>query len=126
MSKKEVFKEIEKTLGLVPEFFEKMPESSLKAEWDLFRYNALKSDSPLNPKTRELIGISAAAARLCWYCVNFHSALARLHGATEEEIEDTISLSRFGGSWSTFLNGIDYDHELFLKELKEIGQYLGN
>lgn len=124
MNKQDILKEIEETLGIVPGFFNSMPEESLGAEWDLFKKATLESDSPLEPKVRELIGISAAAARLCWYCVNFHTALARFHGATDREIADTLALSRFGGSWSTFLNGLNYDQKTFIKELELIGKHL--
>lgn len=120
----DIFREIENTLGIVPGFFRSMPAESLEAEWALFKNATLETDSPLPLKVRELIGISAAAARMCFYCVNFHTALARLHGATDREIQDTLSLSRFGGSWSTYLNGLDYDHDTFLEELNAVGNHL--
>ena len=126
MTNEEIFKDIAKTLGIVPGFFRSIPSESLEAEWTLFRKATLETDSPLEPKVRELIGISAAAARLCFYCVNFHTALAKFHGATEREIQDTLSLTRFGGSWSTYLNGLDYDHDTFKRELEEVGKYLSS
>ena len=36
MSRKEVYKEMEETFGLVPGFFKLVPDSSLRLEWDLF------------------------------------------------------------------------------------------
>lgn len=126
MSTESIFKEIEETLGIVPGFFRAIPAESLQAEWTLFRKATLETDSPLEPKVRELIGISAAAARLCFYCVNFHTALAKFHGATDREIQDTLALSRFGGNWSTFLNGLSYDHETFIRELEEVGRHLAS
>lgn len=125
MSNEAIFDEIRNTLGIVPGFFESIPAESLEAEWTLFRKATLETDSPLPPKVRELIGISAAAARLCFYCVNFHTALAKFHGATDREIQDTLSLTRFGGSWSTYLNGLDYDRDTFLRELEAVGKHLG-
>lgn len=125
MSNEAIFDEIRSTLGIVPGFFRQMPGESLAAEWSLFRKATLETDSPLEPKVRELIGISAAAARLCWYCVNFHTALAKFHGASEREIQDTLALSRFGGSWSTYLNGLGYDQATFLEELEAVGAHLG-
>ncbi|MEO9967460.1 MAG: carboxymuconolactone decarboxylase family protein [Reichenbachiella sp.] len=124
MTSDQIFKEIETKLGSVPGFFKAIPSESLAAEWELFKKATLETDSPLDAKVRELIGISAAAARLCWYCVNFHTELAKLHGASEREIQDTIALSRFGGSWSSFLNGIDYDKDEFSKELGEVVDFL--
>lgn len=124
MSHDDTFRQIERALGIVPGFFKAIPKESLAAEWELFKKATLETDSPLPPKVRELIGLSAAAARLCWYCVTFHTALAKFHGASEREIADTLSLSRFGGSWSSFLNGLNYPESQFTRELEEIIAYL--
>lgn len=121
---RDIYDDIEKRLGIVPGFFRAIPTESLAPEWELFKKATLETDSPLAPKVRELIGLSAAAARLCWYCVTFHTALAKFHGATEREIQDTLSLSRFGGSWSTFLNGLNYPQDQFTRELEQIIAYL--
>ena len=119
-----VYKEIEQTLGIIPGFFKAMPVETLEHEWELFKIDVLQPESAIEPKFRELIGVSAAAARQCWYCATFHSALARFHGATEAEIEEALHLSKFGGGWSTFLNGLLYDHTQFNRELDQIITHL--
>jgi AhpD family alkylhydroperoxidase len=124
MSKDEIFSEIESELGTVPGFFRQMPEDSLDAEWQLFKKYVLYPETEIPPKYRELIGIASAAARHCWYCTNFHTGLAKHHGASDAEIEEAVYLSKFGGGWSTYLNGINYDKETFLKELHKVGEYL--
>ena len=41
-------------------------------------------------KIRELIGIALSALSSCPHCAFYHSQLARVHGATEGEIEDAF------------------------------------
>ena len=124
MTRDELYAEIEETLGQVPGFFKGIPDNSLELEWNLFKRYVLQEESEIPPKYRELIGIAAAAATHCWYCSNFHTGLAKLHGATDEEIQEAVHLAKFGAGWSIYLNGIVYDKEQFLKELTEVGEYV--
>jgi AhpD family alkylhydroperoxidase len=126
MSREEVYTEINEAIGQVPGFFENMPDDSLVMEWDLFKRYVLREESEIPPKYRELIGLASAAATHCWYCVNFHTAAARMHGATDEEIQETVHMAKVGTGWSTYLNGMDYDKEQFMKELHQIGEYLSS
>lgn len=126
MTSNEIFTEIKDTLGIVPQFFQDMPEASLPMEWDLFKRNVLNPDTAIPPKYRELIGVAAAAAKQCWYCANFHTGVAKLNGATEEEIQEAVLLTKFGAGWSAYFNGTNYDKELFISELTEVGAYLSN
>jgi|APSaa5957512622_1039677.scaffolds.fasta_scaffold292641_1 AhpD family alkylhydroperoxidase len=124
MSRQETYADIKEALGIVPGFFDSMPEDSLASEWALFRRYVLDEVGAIPPKYRELIGIGAAAAKSCWYCANFHTGVATLNGATEEEIQEAVHLAKFGAGWSAYLSGISYDHDRFLKELGEVGAYV--
>lgn len=125
MKKVDLLEEIKQTLGIVSGFFEMMPEDSLEFEWGLFKRYTLQEKSEIPPKYRELIGLGAAAARQCWYCENFHTAVAKhIHGATDAEVEEAVHLARFGASWSAYLNGVLYDKEKFMQELHAVGAHL--
>ncbi len=124
MSRLEIHAEIKEALGIVPGFFEGMPDDSLEREWGLFKRYVLQEEGEIPPKYRELIGVAAAAAKQCWYCSNFHSGVARLHGATDAEIQEAVHLAKFGAGWSAYLNGTLYDKDQFLKELSEVGEYV--
>ncbi len=126
MSRDEVFAEVTETLGQVPQFLREMPEDTIESEWTLFKRAVLREDTSIPPKYRELIGIAAAAVKQCWYCTNFHTGVAGLHGASEEEIQEAVLLARFGAGWSGYFNGTNYDRELFMKELQEVGAYLSS
>ncbi|MBI4496397.1 MAG: carboxymuconolactone decarboxylase family protein [Chloroflexi bacterium] len=44
----------------------------------------------LDPKTKELVGVAAAAALRCEYCIQAHAERALRFGATEEELFETL------------------------------------
>ena len=118
MSKKEVYAEIESIFGKVPKFFKAIPERSLAQEWELFKIVQL-NDSPIPAKYRELIGIGIAAVSKCRYCAFFHTEVAKLNGATEEEIEDAVHFAKASAGWSAYLNGLQFDIDEFKDELLE-------
>lgn len=122
MTSKEVYKEIEQTFGKVPTFFKSIPERSLAAEWELFKTIQL-NESPIPNKYRELIGIGIAAATKCKYCAFYHTEVAKMFGATDEEIEDAVHYAKASAGWSTYLNGLQFDFEQFKKELLEGIEY---
>jgi AhpD family alkylhydroperoxidase len=122
-NREKIFAEIKQTLGQVPGFFESIPDESLEAEWALFKRFELRP-SAIDPKVRQLIGAAVAAAGHCWYCTNFHTGMARFHGATDAEVQEAVHLAKFGTGWSTYLNGLNYDRERFQRELEEVGGYL--
>lgn len=122
MTRKEVYKEIEQTFGKVPSFFKAIPDRSIAAEWELFKAIQL-NESPISNKYRELIGLGIAAVSKCRYCTFFHTEVARMYGATEEEIEDAVHYAKSSAGWSTYLNGLQIDFEQFKQELMEGIEY---
>jgi AhpD family alkylhydroperoxidase len=123
MNKQEIYKEIESTLGLVPTMFKIIPESSLELEWQLFKRLQLE-ESPIPPKYKELIGVAISAATKCQYCSFFHTGMAKLNGATDEEIEDAVHIAKNSAGWSAYLNGLQVDLEKFKSEVREVGAYV--
>ncbi len=116
MSKEQVFYEIEQTFGLVPKMFRVLPESTLELEWNLFKKVQLDEGAIPN-KYRELIGVAISAISKCRYCAYFHTELAKLNGATDEEIEEAIHFAKASAGWSTYVNGLQFDYDEFKKEV---------
>ncbi len=75
-----VDQDIEETLGLVPEFFERVPDYLLPTEWASFKSLQLSDQTALPNKCKELIGLAVAGATRCRYCVYFHTEAGRLFG----------------------------------------------
>ena len=109
--------------GLVPSFLKLLPDSSLELEWHLMK-RVQFDEGPIPNKYRELIGLGIAATTKCRYCTLFHTEVARLHGATEEEIEDAVHYAKSSAGWSAYLNGLQVDYEQFRSELQQIGEYV--
>ena len=126
MSRQSIYEEMKEFIGIVPGFFEAIPEDALQNEWVLFKKYVLIDETVIPAKYRELIGVSVASAGRCWYCSNFHSDAARLFGANDEEIQEAVHLAKFGVGWSSYLNGSIYDKDRFLRELEEVGTFLSN
>lgn len=116
MNQDKLYREIEDTFGLVPMMFKQMPANILEIEWNLFKKTQLE-DGNIPSKYRELIGIGIASATKCQYCIYFHTAIARLYGATDAEIEEAVHFAKQTMGWSTYVNGLQLDLNQFKKEI---------
>jgi len=115
MTRQEVYDEMEQTFGLVPSMFKTIPDASLEAEWQLYKQAELE-EGPIPNKYRQLIGLALAGVSRCRYCAFYHTELARLLGATDEEIEDALHYAKFSAGWSAYVNGLQLDFEQFKDE----------
>jgi len=123
MTRTEIYRQMEEKLGLVPTFFKSLPDSSLELEWTLF--NRVQNEpGPIPNKYRELAGLAVAAVMKCRYCALYHTEMARLNGATDEEIEDMVHFAKSSAGWSTYLNGLQVDLVQFRDELRQICEHV--
>ncbi len=116
MKRKKIYDEIEQMFGLVPTMFKLIPDSTLELEWNLFKKLQIE-DGAINAKNRELIGLSIAAVTKCRYCTYFHAEMAKLNGATEEELEEAVHFAKATAGWSAYVNGMQLDYNEFTKEI---------
>ncbi|MFQ5795988.1 MAG: carboxymuconolactone decarboxylase family protein, partial [Candidatus Bipolaricaulia bacterium] len=123
MSRETAHAEMKRILGQVPGFFEGLPDDTIDDEWELFKRFEL-GETAIPAKYRELIGLGIASVLHCWYCSNFHSAMAQFHGASAAEVQEVVHIAKFTAGWSTYLSGSLYDRDRFIKELQEIGEHL--
>lgn len=121
--RQEIEREIEQTLGLVPHFFEDIPDEVLDQEWQLFKHWELQ-ETVIPNKYKELLMLAVHAETHCRYCTLFHTEIAKLFGATDEEIQEAILLAKHTVGWSTYLNGIREDYDRFASELQEVGEHM--
>jgi len=123
MTRKEIFAEMEREFGRVPVFFKEMPEEVLELEWRLFRKGELE-EGPVPKKYMQLIGLGIAAATKCPYCTHYHSEMARLHGASREEIQTTILQAKGVAGWSTYMHGTQQDLDEFKEDVRKIRDFI--
>lgn len=110
------YRDIEQTLGAVPSFFKLFPEGGIPGAWAEFKAVQLNPKTKLDGKTKELLGLAIAAQIPCHYCVYFHTAAAKLNGATEQEIREAVAMAAIVRHWSTVLNGMQVDYNGFRQE----------
>jgi len=94
-----------------------VPDELLTYEWGIFKDFEL-ADTRIPLKYKELIGLGVAAALHCRYCSLFHTEAAKLHGATEEELKEALYTAKMTSGWSAYLNGMQYDYDLFKREME--------
>ncbi len=116
MTRQELYGEIERVFGLVPSMFREVPDSMLEEEWKLFSKIQLE-EGPIPLKYRELIGLAISGVTKCRYCAYYHTEVARLFGATDEEIEAAVHYAKSTAGWSAYVNGLQIDFEQFRQEV---------
>lgn len=122
--RQDVDRDITETLGLVPEFFQKVPDYLLPMEWASFKSLQLSDQTAIPNKYKELIGLAVSGATRCRYCAYFHTEAARLFGATEDEITETALIAKNTMGWSTYLNTLQFDYDRFVEEFDQIAAHV--
>ncbi|HEX5098215.1 MAG TPA: carboxymuconolactone decarboxylase family protein [Polyangiaceae bacterium] len=112
--------DIQKTLGFVPQFFQRLPDGMLSGTWEEMKTLQLNPATALDGRSKELIGLAVAAQVPCRYCIVAHTEFAKLNGATETELGEAVAMAAITRHWSTFLNGIQTDEPRFRAEIAKI------
>jgi AhpD family alkylhydroperoxidase len=111
--------EMKEMFGTVPVMFTKLPEYVRASAWEWFKSMA-NPNSAIPAKYSELISLAVAAQIPCDYCIYAHIEMARMHGATEEEINEAVMKAAEVRHWSTILNGNEVDLNSFKSEWDDI------
>jgi len=117
------YKDIQGTLGMVPDFLKAFPEAGIASAWGEMKSIQMNPATALDGKTKELIGLAVAAQIPCHYCVYFHTAAAKANGATDEEVKEAIAMAAITRHWSTVLNGIGMDFATFKQQTDAMLQH---
>ncbi len=123
MSYDDAKKEIEEEFGMFPTMFEVFPEHALSGAWESFK-KLNSPESKIPAKYRELLQLAVAAQIPCDYCIHYHTASAKAHGATEEEIQEAIAQGAQTRYWSMILQGNQVDFEKFKSEFDSMMQHM--
>ena len=119
----DTLKDIEKTIGLVPGFMKALPRDVLVHDWVLWKKYSL-GETKIPKKYRELGGLAVAANIKCPYCELMHTAFAKYHGATDEELAEVYYLASLTARWSAMIHAQHYDMDKFMKEADQMGRHL--
>lgn len=117
----ETIEDIEKTFGTVPGFMKETPKDILPQMWPMFKKYQL-GESVIPQKFREMMMLAAAVK--CPYCQTYHKEVSKMWGATNEELNELAAVVGLTAFWSNVLHTQNYDYNTFVKELKEMGEYM--
>jgi len=120
MTAQDTLKDIEATVGFVPQFFRTVADTQLPSFWTSFKTFQMNPDTALDAKTKELIGLAVASQIPCDYCIEFHTAVARKNGATEQQIREAVGMAAMTRMASTVINGNQVDKVQFSKDLQRM------
>ncbi|MFL5826210.1 MAG: carboxymuconolactone decarboxylase family protein [Thermoleophilaceae bacterium] len=123
MTRADVDRDIEETLGLVPTFFKTIPDYLIESEWHSFKSLEL-AETAIPNKYKELIGLAVSGATRCRYCAYFHTEAAKLFGATDEEVNEACLIAKNTMAWSTYLNAMQFDYDEFKEEFDRSVEYV--
>ena len=68
--------------------------------------------------------MAIAGVTRCHYCAFYHSEVAKLFGASEEEIEEAMHYAKMTAGMSTYVNGLQIDFEQFKDEVMRICEHV--
>ena len=94
--------EVEGVLGIEPTTFKTIDDEKLSNDWLRFKRERL-DDGDFPEKYCDLIAVAVAAASGRTHSVNLHEAHARSAGASASDIKVALSIARFLGSGSDFV-----------------------
>ena len=91
--------------------------------WPLFKKYQL-GESVIPQKYREMMMLAAAAAVKYPYCQTYHKEVSKMWGASNEELNELSAVVALTSFWSNVLHTQNYDYDTFVKELKQMGEYM--
>ena len=107
--------EMKAMFGGVPVMFTKLPIQVRASAWNWFK-SINNPNTAIPSKYSELMGLAVASQIPCEYCIYAHTSMAKMFGATDEEIQEAITKAGEVRNWSTILNGNQVDYESFKSE----------
>jgi uncharacterized peroxidase-related enzyme len=91
---KEVYEEIKKDFGVIPNFFK--AQAAVSPAWLDCNYERwkliMKQESSLDRKMKELVALAISYANRCAYCTPAHTGAAKMAGASEDELHDLVQV----------------------------------
>jgi AhpD family alkylhydroperoxidase len=120
MSYEDALKDVEATLGFVPDFIARMPHAGLPGAWQQLKALEFSDNTALDGKTKVLIELAVVSQIPCDYCIWADTEAARAAGATDEEIAEAVAVAATGRFWSTMLNGLQIDLPTFKADFGRI------
>jgi AhpD family alkylhydroperoxidase len=125
MGREDVHREMREILGTVLTSFDRLPDEFVDSEWDVLK--RLHFGETLIPnKHKQLIGLAVAAVSRSRYGTFLHTEAARLYGATEAEMAETVHYAKLMSGWSIYLDGLQVDYDDFAQQVERTVAFLAS
>jgi AhpD family alkylhydroperoxidase len=121
---KSAYKDMERTLGMVPSFLRAFPQEGIAPAWRMLKSLEMNPNTAIAPKYKDLICLAVSAQIPCKYCVHWNTEAAKLNGAVEREIREAIAMASITRLWSTVLNGSMPDEAQFRREVDQVIKHM--
>lgn len=95
-----------KTLAVEPEL--------LQRTWDGVK--TVMAPGALDPLTKELIYVAVSSTNSCDYCINSHTASARLKGMTDEMLAELMAVVGMANQTNALANGLQIEVDTAFKQ----------
>ena len=115
--------EMKEAFGTVPLMLENYPEDLRASAWEWFKATQ-SPDGAIPAKYSELISLGVASQIPCNYCIDAHTTMAKMLGATDAEIKAAVASAAGTRHWSTVLNGTGVEFEEFKAEWDMIFEHI--
>ena len=79
----------------------------LKRTWEAIK--TVMAPGALDPLVKEMIYIAISATNACQYCVNSHTAAARMKGMTEEMLGELMAVVGMANQTNALASGLQVD-----------------
>lgn len=119
-----VYQDVERTFGFVPQFFRRVPQSAVVGAWNEMKALEINENTAIPPRYKSLIGLAVASQIPCAYCIELDTRAAKKAGATEQEIQEAVTMAGIVRHWSTVLNGNQVDQTVFRREADEMIRFV--
>jgi AhpD family alkylhydroperoxidase len=111
--------DIQQMFGFVPDFIKQVPADALAGAWTELRDVEL-AETALPAKYKDLIGLAVAAQIPCRYCVLADTEFARLDGATDQEIQEAVTMAGLTREMSAIAQGSAIDEAASKKDVDRL------
>jgi AhpD family alkylhydroperoxidase len=104
----EIYREIRTAFGMVPNFFK--AQAAVDPDWLELNWTREKrimlANRALDRKTKELIALAVSLVNRCEYCTAAHETMARMTGATPEQIVETKEVVELFASFTSIADSL--------------------
>lgn len=120
MDSKTAFKDMENTIGFVPDFIKAYPDAGIAGAWNEYKDMRMSSTTVLSSKIKNLIGLGVASQLPSSHGIYANAEFAKRDGATSQEMYEAVAVASIVRHWSAYLNGTRQDEKAFEREVDQI------